>query len=190
MMDKTALLFMLDTRKAVDASRGKQPTSVGGRGQLSSSVGNPEERSPNRGGGGRVPCAFATWLATQEDIENTLGDQRPPCKPPSLPQSYASDLKVPRSHKEAMGSEYAHLWEESTGPEFYGLLDAGTFLIPYGNQCTTTSTQCECLTGRLMSTFRPHKVRRDLQHGRMSREQTLISGDFLRLLLLFRVSGC
>ena len=62
-----------------------------------------------------MSCAFATRLATREDIDNTLGDQRPLYKPPNLPQCYASDLKVPRSHKEDMRSEYAHLWEDSSG---------------------------------------------------------------------------
>ena len=119
MTDKTALLSMFDTREAVDASRRKKSTSVEGRGQLSYSVGT--------GGPGGMPCTFATRLVTREDIDNTLKDQLPPYKPPDLPQCYASDLKVPRSHKEAMRSEYAHLWEDSSGREFYGLLDAGTF---------------------------------------------------------------
>ena len=62
-----------------------------------------------------MPCAFATRLATREDTENTRRDQRPPYLPPDFQQCYASDLKVPRSLKEAMRSEYAHLWEDSTG---------------------------------------------------------------------------
>ena len=66
-------------------------------------------------------------LATREDIDATLDDQRPPYKPSDLLHCYASDLKVPRSHKEAMRSEQVHLWKDSAGWEFYGLLDAGTF---------------------------------------------------------------
>ena len=97
MMDKTAVLSMLDTREAIDASRRKESTSVGGRGQLSSSVGTGEP--------GGMPFVFATRLATREDIDNTLRDQRPPYKSPDSPQCYASDLKVPRSHKEVMRSE-------------------------------------------------------------------------------------
>ena len=100
-MDKTALLSMFDTREFVTASRRKESTSVGGNGQLSSSVGTGEP--------GGMPCALATRLAAREDIDNTLRDQRPPYKPPDLPQCYASDLKVRRSHKEAMRSEYAYL---------------------------------------------------------------------------------
>ena len=126
MMDKTALLSMLDARELVYASRRKELTSIGGRGQLSSSVGNREETSLTGGPGG-MQCAFTIRLATREDLDNTLRDQQPSYKPPDLPQYYASDLKVPRGHKEATRSEGAHLWEDSMGWEFYGLLDAGTF---------------------------------------------------------------
>ena len=66
-------------------------------------------------------------LATAEDIDATLDDQRPPYKPPDLTHCYASDVKVPRSHNEAMRSEHGHLWKDSAGWEFYGLVDAGTF---------------------------------------------------------------
>ena len=69
----------------------------------------------------------AFLLATREEICDALDDQRPPHKPPDLPHCYASDLRVPGSYREVMRTEYAHLWEDSTGREFYGLLDAGTF---------------------------------------------------------------
>lgn len=65
-------------------------------------------------------------LAPREDIEITLADQRPPCKPPDSPHCYASNFKVPKSHREAMRGEHAYFWEDSTGREFHGLLDAGT----------------------------------------------------------------
>lgn len=58
---------------------------------------------------------MAAMLATREDIDTMLGGQRPPYKLPDFPCCYASDLKVPKSHKEAMLSENAHLWEDSTG---------------------------------------------------------------------------
>ena len=38
------------------------------------------------------------------DIDVTMDDQRPTHRPPDFPHCYASDLKVPTSHKEAMGS--------------------------------------------------------------------------------------
>ena len=66
-------------------------------------------------------------LATREEIDDALDYQWPPHKPCDLPHSYASDLRVPVSYREAMRLEHAHLWEDSTGREFYGLLDAGTF---------------------------------------------------------------
>ena len=56
-----------------------------------------------------------------------LEGQWPPYKSPDLPQRYDSDPKIPRIHKEAMRSKHAHRLEDSTGREFYGLLDAGTF---------------------------------------------------------------
>ena len=52
---------------------------------------------------------MAVMLATREDIEVTLGDQRPPYNPRDLPHSYVSDLNGPRSLKKAMRSEHAHL---------------------------------------------------------------------------------
>ena len=126
MMDKTALISMLSTREVVDVGRRNDPPSVVGRGQPSISAWS-RERTPPAGGSGGIPCAFAVVLANREGIDPTLGGQRPPYKPPDLPHCYASDLKVPRSHKEAMRSEHAHLWEDSTARELYGLLDAGTF---------------------------------------------------------------
>ena len=56
------------------------------------------------GGGGGTAWAFAAMLATREDIDATLDDQRPAQRPPDLPHCYASDLKVPKIHKEAMPS--------------------------------------------------------------------------------------
>ena len=125
-MSKTALLSMAITRGAVDAGRRNKLLSFGGRGQPSLSVGD-REAAPPVGGPREIRCAMAAMLATRENIEETLGDQRPPYKPPYLPHCYASDIKVPRSHKEAMRSEHVHLWKDSVGRQFYGLLDAGTF---------------------------------------------------------------
>lgn len=41
-------------------------------------------------------------LPNREDIDISLGDQRPHYKPPDVPHCYAVDFKAPRSHKEAM----------------------------------------------------------------------------------------
>ena len=107
----------LNTRGAIDADRREQlPPAVEDRG---------EELSAGKYGG--IPWAMAAMLATREDIEATLNDQRLPYKPPDLPQCFARDLRVPRNHTEAMRSEHAHLWKDSSGREFYGLLEAGTF---------------------------------------------------------------
>ena len=126
MMDKMALISMLSTREVVDVGRRKKPPSVGGRGQPPISAWSREGTHP-AGGSGGIPCAFAAVLANREDIDPTLGDQRPPYKPPDLPHCYASDLKAPWIHKEAMRSEHAHVWEDSTAREFYGLRDAEAF---------------------------------------------------------------
>ena len=56
------------------------------------------------GGPGGNPCALAAFLATREDIDTTAGDQRSSFKPSDLPHYCASDLKVPSSYKETMGS--------------------------------------------------------------------------------------
>ena len=77
--------------------------------------------------GRKTSALFVVMLATSEKIDDDLDDQRPLHKPPDLPHCYASDLRVPGSYREVMRTEYAHLWEDSTGREFYGLLDAGTF---------------------------------------------------------------
>ena len=69
---------------------------------------------------------FAARMATREDIDIALGNPWLPDKPPDLTQCYASDLQVRQSNKEAMPSEYAHLWEDSRLGECHGLLDAGT----------------------------------------------------------------
>ena len=61
---------------------------------------------------------MAALLATREDIDATLDGQRPPYKPPGSPHCYASDLKVPRSHKEAVRTEHAHLWKDLAGGGF------------------------------------------------------------------------
>lgn len=120
MMGKKALISTLNTREIVDGGRREElpPPAVGDCEQPPSAIG---------GGRGGIPCALAAMLATREELDAALDDQRPPHKPPDLPHCHASDLKVPGSHREAMRSEHAHLWEDSTGREFYGLLDAGTF---------------------------------------------------------------
>ena len=134
-MDSAALISTLNTREIVDGGRREEPPPAVRDREVDRFQATPEEPLPSidregtasAGRGGGTPCACAAMLATREDIDAALDDQRPPYKPPDLPQCYASDLKVPGSHREAMRSEYAHLWVDSTGREFYGLLDAGTF---------------------------------------------------------------
>ncbi|CAB1112201.1 unnamed protein product [Ectocarpus sp. CCAP 1310/34] len=70
---------------------------------------------------------FAAMFATREDVEATLRAKRPPDKTPDLPHCLASDLRVPKTFKEAMRSQHSELWDDAVGREFFGLLDAGTF---------------------------------------------------------------
>ena len=125
-MSKTALLSMVTTRGDVDAGHRNKPSIFGGRGSPSLSIGD-REGTPPVGGPREIPRAMATMLTSREDIDVTLGDQRPPYKPPDLPHCHASYLKVPRSHKEAMRSEPARLWKDSAGWGVHGLLDTETF---------------------------------------------------------------
>ncbi|CAB1098628.1 unnamed protein product [Ectocarpus sp. CCAP 1310/34] len=107
MMDKDSLISSLATREAVDQGRG----SWGARGFR---------------GGGR-PHMFASMFATREDVDAALRAERPPDKMPDLPHCLASDLRVPKTLKEAMRSQHSELWDDAVGREFFGLLDAGTF---------------------------------------------------------------
>ena len=123
MLDKTRLRGMAATNGVVDALSFKKSADKGEGERLPSSIG--DNMGAEKGGG--VPCVFAAMLATWGDIDADLHDQRPPHKPPDLPQCYASDLRVPRSYQEAIQSEHAQPMEGFDGTEFYGLLGAGTF---------------------------------------------------------------
>ena len=125
-MDATVLVSMLNKLEIVDAC---------GREMLPPGVRDCEEMPPpidrkesqNGGGRGGIPCAMAGLLATRNDINVALDDQRPPHEPPDLSHCYAGDRKVPKNYNEAMRSEFAHHWEDSRRREYRGLLDAGTF---------------------------------------------------------------
>ena len=111
MLDKTRLRGMAATNGDVDALRFKKSADKGEGERLPSSIG--DNMGAEKGGG--VPCVFAAMLATWGDIDADLHDQRPPHKPPDLPQCYASDLRVPRSYQEAIQSEHAQSMEGFDG---------------------------------------------------------------------------
>ena len=125
-MSKTALLSMMTTRRTVDAGRrNKSPIfgAAGGRNfPLETAKGYHRLPAP---GGPRVLWRRCSPL--ERTLPSTWATSGRHTKPPDFPHRFASDLKVPRSHKKAMRSEHAHLWKYSAGREFYGLLDAGTF---------------------------------------------------------------
>ena len=105
MLDQTPLLSAMSIQNTINDYHGQTPP-------------------PGDGGGVGIPYSFAAMLARREDIDNAMNDQRPPDKQHDLPQCYASDLKVPRSYKEAVRSEYSHPWTDARAT---GLIDAGTF---------------------------------------------------------------
>lgn len=103
-MGKTALISIIFTSEVADVDRRKEPPGVGGRGQRSVSVKCRERAppAPPAGGGRGLSCALMVLLPNREDIDISLGDQRPHYKLPDVPHCYAVDFKAPRSHKEAM----------------------------------------------------------------------------------------
>lgn len=87
-------------------------------------------RAPNRvvihdgqEGGLQIGCAI--MMATREDINPTLLEQRPPQDSLELLRCPASE--GPKNHQEAMRSGPSELWKDSLSREHFGLLDAGTF---------------------------------------------------------------
>lgn len=78
------------------------------------------------GGQRGSPIFCATLMATRGHIDYAL-KQRSSHDRPELLQCQASDLKVPKSHKEAVCSGNAELWKDSMAREHYSPLDAGMF---------------------------------------------------------------
>ena len=132
MMSKDALVSSLATREAVDQGRRDMPPSVNiappapPPPQDTNSVDHGSGGAAGAGGPGGLHM-FAAMFATREDIEATLRAKRPPDKTPDLPHCLASDIRVPKTLKEAMRSQHSELWGDAVGREFFGLLDAGTF---------------------------------------------------------------
>lgn len=117
MMDKTALISSLATRDVVEEGRRAPPKqSTVRRGQ---EVKKEEET--------KVPLAIATLFATRQEIDAAIREERPPGELPDLPNCYASDIKTPKTFKEAKVDEYADIWLDSVHREFKGLVDSGTF---------------------------------------------------------------
>ena len=178
MMGNSALVSMLNTRGAVDASRRKEPPPVGGRGQ-------PPLYAGKNGG---TPWAFAAMLATREGIDATLDDQRPLHRPRDLPHCYASDLKVPKRHKRAMLSNM-HI--------FMGTRRGGSSMDYWmrgrsgrsSNHWTTLFLRSGFAIGRPTNTVGARRPSGDLKRGGISRELTLILENCLHPMLLFRVFG-
>ena len=122
MLDKTTLQGMVATNGAVDTVRYKKSGTFGSHGQPTFSVGG-HDRTSHPGKGRGIPCALVAMLATRENIDATMGDQRLSHDPVDLLQCYASDLRVPRNYKEAMRSEGKKLLDAGTvEPVYYCLL--------------------------------------------------------------------
>ncbi|CAB1112502.1 unnamed protein product [Ectocarpus sp. CCAP 1310/34] len=123
LQDKATLLSTLTTRSIVDGGRKEIPSSAGGR---DGAEPGGRERGGTKKEGLReeVPFACATLLASREDIDRAMMDLDPPEVAPDLPQCYASDLRVPKTYREAVSSQHADLWIHSVEKEFRGLMEA------------------------------------------------------------------
>lgn len=86
---------------------------------LTRGVVNAGRRGKGAGSGRRrdIPMRCATRLATREDIETALHEQRPPHDPLEVFQRSAKGLKVPSMYIQAARSEYGELWEYSSARE-------------------------------------------------------------------------
>ncbi|CAB1100038.1 unnamed protein product [Ectocarpus sp. CCAP 1310/34] len=62
-------------------------------------------------------------FATREDVDAALRAERPPDKMPDLPHCLASDLRVPKTFKEAMRYQHSELWNDAVDREFFDGFD-------------------------------------------------------------------
>ncbi|CAB1117620.1 unnamed protein product [Ectocarpus sp. CCAP 1310/34] len=113
---KATLLSTLTTRGVVDRGRKEIPSSAGGR-EGAEPGGRERGGKKPEGLGEEVPFACATLLASREDIDRAMMDIDPPEVAPDLPQCYASDLRVPKTDREAVSSQHADLWIHSVEKE-------------------------------------------------------------------------
>lgn len=105
-LDKPCLLSIHLARSAINAGRKRQDDGAGGR----------------RG----ILFRDAKVLATKEEIEEALREDRPPRETPELPDCPVKELKTPTSYAQAMRSDQREIWEDSMAREFHGLKEAGT----------------------------------------------------------------
>lgn len=61
---------------------------------------------------------MSTKLATHQDIDQVIHEQKPPHQPPELPQFQAKDLHVPKGYIQAVNSENSGLWTDSMDREY------------------------------------------------------------------------
>ena len=89
--------------------------------------------SRGAGGGGAqpdfsqrgMPIGLAVRMVRAEEIDAAIRDGRPPDARPEMPQCLASDLRVPKTFREANLDEYSGLWCDAMQREFYGILNSG-----------------------------------------------------------------
>ena len=154
MLDKTTLQGMVATNGAVDAVRYKK-SGVSG-------VADYKHLQLAAIRGRRLREGAGDLVCLRDDAGDSGGHRR------HRPQCYASDLRVPRSYQEALRTNHAHLWEDSTARDFYGLPDAGTFESIW-QPVDKLSTPCGFLTERLMSTVGPPRLKRGSLRRGMTR---------------------
>ena len=160
MMDATVLVSMLNKLEIVDAC---------GREMLPPGVRDCEEMPPpidrkesqNGGGRGGIPCAMAGLLATRNDINVALDDQRPPHDP----RICRIVMRViERSRRTTTRPCGRNLPTTGKIPEGGSTVDFSMreHLSWYSNPLTTASTPSTSSTGRQMGLDCPLRRSRDL----------------------------
>lgn len=113
---------MLAARTVVDGERAERQ----GGPDMEESAGEGWSVAPVGGG---VPFSLVARLATREEIDTTLRDQRPPEQRPDMPLCHASDLRVPKTYAEAQRCDHSTQFMDAAKREIHGLLEAKTFEV-------------------------------------------------------------
>ena len=135
-MGTDTLRSILEARELVEGGGDSMAAFGGGArsggGERKEGDGGPGGRAgaPPWGGHGGVPIGLAVRLARTEEIESALDDEQPPEERPEIPQCFATDFRVPKTYRDAMRSDYAHLWQDAVQREFFGILKSGVIVAP------------------------------------------------------------
>ena len=95
---------------------------------LARSTFNAGRKRRENGAEGRKEIFYrdAKVLATKEEIEKAMREDRPPRDTPELPDCPVKDLKTRTSYAQAVHSDQRGIWEDSMAREFHGFKEMGT----------------------------------------------------------------